>query len=119
MGSNAADSNGAAWGDYDDDGFLDLVVANAFGQNEYLYRNNGNGTFTQILAGPVVTSGMSSGLPLWSDYDNDGRLDLGDFPRGDLADSRSLLFHNEGAGEFTRVTPEPWTGVGRGWNGLG
>lgn len=110
MGGNSADSNGAAWGDYDNDGFLDLVVANGGAQNEYLYRNNGNESFTQILTGPIPTSGMSSGLPLWSDYDNDRKLDLAvssNDPNG-----WSLLFHNEGSGVFTRVTPGPWAGTG-------
>ncbi len=110
MGTNSAYSNSAAWGDYDDDGLLDLVVANDGGQNEYLYRNNGNGSFSQILTGPIPTSGMSSALPLWSDYDNDGKIDLA-VSSGNLA-SWSLLFHNEGSGEFTRVTPGPWAGTG-------
>jgi len=52
MGSNSADSLGCAWGDYDNDGFVDMVVANESGQNEFLYRNNGNGTFAQVLSGP-------------------------------------------------------------------
>jgi len=114
MGSNSADSNGAAWGDYDDDGFLDLVVANSFGQNEYLYRNNGNGTFSQILTGAVVTSGMTSRGPLWSDYDNDGRLDLTISPAGWLPDSRNLLFRNEGGRVFSLVTTAPMAAVAEG-----
>jgi hypothetical protein len=114
MGSNSADSNGAAWGDYDGDGFLDLVVANSFGQNEYLYRNSGNGTFSQILTGAVVTSGLTSGSPCWSDYDNDGKLDLAVSSVGGISDSRSLLFHNEGGGVFTRVTPALWTEIAEG-----
>ena len=52
MGTNAADSVGCAWGDYDNDGFLDLIVANQNGQNEFLYRNNGDGAFSQILDWP-------------------------------------------------------------------
>ena len=114
MGSNSADSNGAAWGDYDDDGYLDLIVANSSGQNEYLYRNNGNGTFSQILTGAVVTSGMTSLAPLWSDYDNDGLLDLAISPAGDFSDSRSLLFHNDGGGVFTLVPTAPMIAVAEG-----
>jgi hypothetical protein len=107
IGSNSGDSYSAAWGDYDDDGFLDLVVANS--QDEFLYRNNGNGTFGRILTGPVVTSGVPSFLPLWSDYDHDGKLDL---HVSSEAASSSLVFHNEGAGEFTRVISGPWAGTG-------
>jgi hypothetical protein len=65
---------GAAVGDYDDDGYLDLFVT-GFG-GDTLYHNNGNGTFTNVTA----TAGVSD--PLWStsaafvDYDRDGRLDL-------------------------------------------
>src|SRR6185295_12267218 len=45
----------AAWGDYDNDGFPDLVVAHYPNQKNFLYRNNGNGTFTKITQGPIVT----------------------------------------------------------------
>jgi len=66
---------GASWGDYDNDGWPDLVVT-AFGQN-VLYHNNGDGTFTDVtrragLAGP---QGFWTGAS-WGDYDNDGDLDL-------------------------------------------
>ncbi len=63
------------WCDYNDDGWPDLYVVNDFGRKN-LYRNNGNGTFTDVAeeAGVVdVGPGMSS---TWFDYDNDGRQDL-------------------------------------------
>jgi hypothetical protein len=66
---------GAAWGDYDDDGFPDLFVANDFGRST-LYRNDGDGTFTDVTvrAGALAYgAGMNAS---WADYDNDGRLDL-------------------------------------------
>ena len=44
------DSLDAAWADYDRDGFIDLFVANGSGQNDALYRNNGDGTFTKKTA---------------------------------------------------------------------
>ncbi|MGH9630721.1 MAG: FG-GAP repeat domain-containing protein, partial [Bryobacteraceae bacterium] len=75
MQNNDRFSFAAAWGDYDNDGDPDLYVANDFGRNN-LYRNNGNGTFDDVAAAAGVEdigAGMSAA---WSDYDNDGDLDL-------------------------------------------
>jgi hypothetical protein len=64
------------WIDYDNDGYLDLFSANAGGQNNTLYHNNGDGTFTKITTGSVVNDGGNSAGCAWADYDNDGFLDL-------------------------------------------
>jgi hypothetical protein len=67
---------GVAVGDFDNDGHEDLFITGA-GQNT-LYRNNGNGTFTDITAGSGLSKPadtMSIGAA-WFDYDNDGLLDL-------------------------------------------
>ena len=69
-------SYGCAWGDYDNDGDLDLFVANWNNENNFLYANNGDGTFTKVTSGDVVTDGGSSWGCTWGDYDNDGDLDL-------------------------------------------
>lgn len=70
-------SLGAAAGDYDNDGWTDLFVANA-GANT-LYRNNGDGTFRDVTASSGLgakPAGTLSVQGAWLDYDNDGRLDL-------------------------------------------
>ena len=51
--NNSASSLNCSWGDYDNDGHLDLFVANFNSQTNFLYKNNGNGTFTQITTGPI------------------------------------------------------------------
>ena len=65
---------GAAVGDYDNDGFQDLYVTN-YGPNT-LYRNAGDGTFTDVTARAGVAAGGWSASAGFLDYDNDGRLDL-------------------------------------------
>jgi hypothetical protein len=70
-------SFGVAAGDYDNDGYPDLFIANA-GPNA-LYHNNGNGTFTNVVAGSGLDAKPADTLSVqgaWLDYDNDGRLDL-------------------------------------------
>ena len=65
---------GVAIGDFDNDGWPDIFVAN-FGKNR-LYRNNHNGTFTDVAEKAGVTLGNWSDGATWGDYDGDGRLDL-------------------------------------------
>jgi enediyne biosynthesis protein E4 len=118
---------GAAWSDYDKDGWLDVYVANygitkpgeAFPDFEpnLLWRNNGDGTFTEVAkrAGVVGLSGCQtmkdfifehgkdlkeSYQPVWFDYNNDGWPDL--FVATDSA--VSPLYLNNKDGTFTEVT---------------
>ncbi len=65
---------GVAIGDFDNDGWPDIFVAN-FGKNR-LYRNNRDGTFTDVAEKAGVTLGNWSDGATWGDYDGDGRLDL-------------------------------------------
>jgi enediyne biosynthesis protein E4 len=70
-------SFGVAAGDYDNDGHTDLFICNA-GPNA-LYRNNGDGTFTNVTAGSGLDqkpADLLSVVAAWFDYDRDGLLDL-------------------------------------------
>jgi len=93
---------GGAWADYDNDGNLDLHVANGAFKNDALYQNNGDGTFTAVVDDPVVTSGGNSHGAAWGDFDNDGYLDLF-VAIGAGAPGPDFFFHNERDGTFTRI----------------
>ncbi|HHM21117.1 MAG TPA: hypothetical protein ENJ20_03740, partial [Bacteroidetes bacterium] len=95
-------STAASWADYDNDGDLDLYVGNNIGYLNYLYRNEGGGTFTKIENDPIVSDyGYTHGVS-WVDYDNDGYLDL--FAATYWESAFNLLYHNNGDGTFTKVT---------------
>jgi hypothetical protein len=100
--AEAMNSDTAQWIDFDNDGFLDLLVA-CERQPIRLYRNNGNGTFTDVAkkAGLADIRGVWKGCA-WLDYDNDGYPDLF---LNDL-EGTAKLFHNNGNGTFTDVTSE-------------
>jgi hypothetical protein len=120
----------ACVGDFDNDGWLDLYVTSAgpTGQNaapghHKLYRNNGNGTFTNVATTAGVAFADPTGESAWTatfgDYDLDGDLDLwvGGFA-GSPSNSENRLFRNNlketGSATFTDVTSSIgfWTGVG-------
>jgi hypothetical protein len=96
--SDGGYSFGSAWGDYDNDGYLDLFVANcpsSQGDRDFLYHNNGDGSFTKITDGVVVTDAGASYGVAWGDYDRDGDLDLFVARMGN-DDEDNALFHNNG-----------------------
>ncbi|MFC1569015.1 FG-GAP-like repeat-containing protein [bacterium] len=100
--TDGGSSMGCAWGDYNNDGNVDLFIANDLNENNSLYQNNGDGTFTKITTGPVVTDGGVSWSGSWGDYDNDGNLDL--YVTNLLGDN--MLYQNNGNGLFTKITTD-------------
>ena len=101
IGQGGHSSAAGSWADYDNDGDLDLFVVNRNGENNQLFQNNGDGTFTEITEGPVVTDGAASNAGAWGDYDNDGFVDL--FVANKNGEN-NLLYHNNGDGTFTQIT---------------
>jgi hypothetical protein len=102
VGSIASDTgafSNCAWGDYDNDGFIDLFVSTynccVNPSPNFLYHNNGDGTFTRVLSGSVVNDNGFANGSAWGDYDNDGFLDLF-VARGANVIQPNLLYRNNG-----------------------
>ena len=114
--SAALKGTGCAFGDYDEDGALDLVVAALNGQGgivtgNRLFHNQGDGTFAEVTTGPAVTTLDSHHHPTWADYDGDGDVDLffGTGPVGATDTDRMYrnLLRETGAATFEAITTAP------------
>ena len=87
-----------AWGDYDNDGDLDIVLTSGYSTTA-VFRNDGNDSFTDINAGLQIVNG---GETAWGDYDNDGDLDL--LIVGAIFNiPRSKIYRNDGGDMFTDI----------------
>ncbi|MFQ5505545.1 MAG: FG-GAP repeat domain-containing protein, partial [Planctomycetota bacterium] len=105
--------SGLAWGDYDGDGDPDLYAVNQAGPltereswgkspaSSRLYRNDGNGTFTDVSARAGLEVRELGMAAVWADADSDGDLDLLLTHYGSMQ-----LYRNDGDGSFTDVTRE-------------
>ncbi|MDT0557949.1 FG-GAP-like repeat-containing protein [Ichthyenterobacterium sp. W332] len=106
---------GASWGDYNNDGFLDVFLTNRdetvlTTTPNFLYRNNGDGTFTDVS----VEAGFDSDKHLsfcsaFIDYDKDGWQDI--YVSNDKLVHYNLMYHNNGDGTFTEVGEATGTNV--------
>jgi len=95
----------ASWADYDNDGDLDLYVGNESGETltapGQLFRNNGDGTFTDVAREAGVTNDRFAKAVIWGDYDGDRWPDL--FISNLEREKR--LYRNNRDGTFTDVAP--------------
>jgi tetratricopeptide (TPR) repeat protein len=110
--------SGVAWGDFDDDGWEDLAVANEAGPmtmsegnrrassaRVVLYRNNHDGTFTDVTTQAGIEFRGLAMAVAWGDYDHDGHIDLLITAYG-----HNVLYRNNGDGTFRDVSAS--TGIG-------
>ncbi len=101
---SATSAVGASWGDFDNDGDLDLFIANTNGENNQLFQND-NGIMIEITSGDIVSDGGNSVGGIWGDYDNDGDLDL--YVTNTSMIESNFFYENNGDGTFTTITTGP------------
>jgi tetratricopeptide (TPR) repeat protein len=93
---------GSGWADYDGDGDLDLISAGTY-QPLALYRNDGNGKFTDVARKAGLTGPNGGWATIWFDFDNDGDQDLYVTREGWYAPAANSLYQNNGDGSFTDI----------------
>lgn len=100
------ESYGGNWIDFDNDDYLDLYVNNLSSapSNNFLYKNNTDGTFSKITVGEIVSEEDAGRFGNWADYDNDGDIDLFQPDVGFITDGVSVLYTNNGDGTFIQTS---------------
>jgi hypothetical protein len=93
---------GLSWADYDDDGDLDVFVAN-FDRENVLYENRGGHLVAMDGSGAIVTDVGASKGHTWGDFDLDGDLDLYVANGTPAPNMHNFLYANEGGGRFARL----------------
>lgn len=107
-------SFGASWGDYDKDGLLDVFIVSRFFNSEtefnILYKNNGDGTFTNVsLETNLIQENSLSFCSAWIDYDNDGWQDI--YISNDKSQNKNILYHNNQNGTFSNTAEDTGTAL--------
>jgi hypothetical protein len=105
----------AAWGDYDADGDLDLLLTGMDGvpaRYAKVYKNNSNGTFASVA--DLGTQQGQEAAGGWGDYDADGDLDILLTSYGTIAGYHSTIYRNDGGDVFTDIVPGLTPGVANG-----
>ncbi len=117
--ANVCTTIGSCWGDYNDDGYPDLFLSSGLGRPQ-LFRNNGDGTFTDVSIEAGLTDYVVGTTCCFADYNNDGLLDIVQYSWADHEDAiytmktgrgpddgaPLVIYHNNGDGTFTPKTRE-------------